>query len=387
MALPPFFQAIGSDHHRSAREVAAATAPHAALDLAWRLYVHQFGGFCGSRLDPQFWRHDHPARHLGTVSVHPNTTVVVVGTGPSLARHVATLKRLRSHAAVFTSLRGAEALSAHGLLPDLAIVEHQTPIGAQVTVTQVRDRGFGNVLDSCPQVAAEQRAPRALVAGVPSDRLFVPDPMPTWGFWPATAVALAMAAGARSIALLGIDLGTPDAPDLSQRPLASLLSLLAQIGDVTCVDCGTGGAPKAGWPAAPLDAIAPGERSTPMDVVRRPWTAGEQRREVDREQLQRLGPVIARAQELLAIGLNARAGGRWAGDERSLRSAAREMLAWGDVDSLPIDLQDTLGLSFLPTFWRTGINYDLGPRLWRPIVLALHELVHQAEALQRRLDG
>jgi hypothetical protein len=385
VALPAFFAAIGSDHYLSAQEVAAPTSRHDALDGAWQLYVDQFGAFCGSRLDAQFWRLDHPAHTLGTISVHPETVVVVVGTGPSLARHVATLKRLRPHVMIFTSLRGAEALSAHGLAPDLAIVEHQTPLGAQVTVTQVRDRGCGNILERCPHIAVDRRAPRALVGGVPADRLFIPERLPTWGLWPATAVALALQAGAGCVALLGVDLGTPETPDPSQRPLANLLSLLAQIGDAAAVDCGPEGAPKAGWRAAPLDTIAPVGLPAPIEIAMRPWQTPAARQAIDREHLRRLAPVIGRARKLLALGLRARAGERWSGDACAIEEAAREMLTWGEIPWLRISLQDTLGLSFLPMIWRTGIDYGLGARLWRPAVLALHELVHQAGALEARL--
>jgi len=388
MALPPWFAAIGSDHYRSADALVAAVPPHADMNdvaAAWCVYLDQFGGFCGSRLDPQFWRHDHPARHAGAIQVDAGSTVVIVGVGPSLARQAAALKRLRSQVLLFTSLRGAEALAALGLVPDLALVEHQTALGAQVTVSQVRDRGCRNVLDDCPWVAADARTPPELIVGVPADRLFVPEPLPTWGLWPATAVALALMAGASRVALLGLDLGTPIALNPTERPLASLLALLSRIGSASFVDCGADGAYKEGWPRAALETVAEGRPQPSLEIVRRPWTTRTDRLASDRAELHRLGPTIARAGLLLRHALKVRAEGQRAGDPERLKEATREMLGWGDVDPLRIGLQDTLGLSLLPALWGTGIDERLGARLWRPVVLALQELVHQAATLQQRL--
>jgi hypothetical protein len=44
-------------------------------------------------------------------------------------------------------------------------------------------------------------------------------------------------------------------------------------------------------------------------------------------------------------------------------------------------IQDGLGVSFLPRLWRTGVDLSLGRSLWRPVVLAMHELVGQAKRL------
>lgn len=386
MSLPEFFSAIGSDHYVSPREVAEATSPHPQLENAWRLYTDRFDGFCGSRLDPEYWRHEHPAQHLGTLSIDANAPVLVVGTDPSLAQHMATLKQVRSQLILATSPEGAAVLSAHGLFPNLVVVGHQPPPSAEQPVTDLTDRRRDGALARCPLVAVDPRTPAALVAAVPGDRLFVPDPLPTWGLWPATTVALAATSGARRIGLLGVDLGTSDAPDPQQRPLSGLLSLLAWTADAACVDCGPEGARKAGWPVATLEEMAIGGRPTGPVVTRRPWISRDARMEVDRERLRSLDPLIRRTRALLLLGLRARAGTRRPGDVRAIEDGMREMLAWGQVAPVRIGMQDTMGLSILPRLWRTGVNMELGIRLWRPLLLATDELVRQAEKLEVRLD-
>jgi hypothetical protein len=386
MSLPEFFSAIGSDHYLSPREVAGATAPHPQIENAWRLYTDRFDGFCGSRLDPEYWRHEHPAQHLGTLSIDASAPVLVVGTDPSLALHMATLKHVRSQLLLATSPEGAAVLSGHGLLPDLVVVGHQPPSSAGQPVTDLTARRRDAVLARCPLVAVDPRTPAALVATVQGDRLFVPNPLPTWGPWPATAVALAATAGARRIGLLGVDLGTSDAPDSQQRPLAGLLSLLAWTADAACVDCGLEGARKAGWPVASLEEMAIGGWPAGPVVARRQWISRDARMEVDRERLRWLDPLIRRTRALSLLGLRARAGTRRPGDVRAIEDAMLEMLAWGQTAPVRIGMQDTMGLSILPRLWRTGVDMDLGIRLWHPLLMATDELVRQAAKLEARLD-
>src|SRR5690606_22642579 len=109
----------------------------------------------------------------------------------------------RSRLHVVTSPRGAELLAQHGLAPDLVLIEHRTALDAHHSVTEARDRGVEG-LKLAPLVAAEWRTPAALLEGVSPGRLFVPEPLPTWGCWPATAAALAVQGGALRIGLLGI---------------------------------------------------------------------------------------------------------------------------------------------------------------------------------------
>jgi hypothetical protein len=115
----------------------------------------------------------------------------------------------------------------------------------------------------------------------------------------------------------------------------------------------------------------------PLDVHRRPAASVDERMIDARKTHDRLSSIVAGARHALELGLRARAGQRLTG----LEDAASEMLSWSGAFDARIDLQEGLGLSFLPRLWRTGIDLALGPALWRPIVLATHELVAQAERL------
>ncbi len=64
------------------------------------------------------------------------------------------------------------------------------------------------------------------------------------------------------------------------------------------------------------------------------------------------------------------------------QSASQE--ANPDQVGLP-GLQDGLGLSFLPRFWRSKPDAAIGSRLWRPAAMAAHELLQQHRALDERL--
>jgi hypothetical protein len=56
-------------------------------------------------------------------------------------------------------------------------------------------------------------------------------------------------------------------------------------------------------------------------------------------------------------------------------------MGWRQDPRVRVLLQECLGVSFLPRFWRIGINRSLGEALWRPLLLATHELTAQADAL------
>jgi hypothetical protein len=226
-------------------------------------------------------------------------------------------------------------------------------------------------------VAAEWRTPRALLTGVLPERLFVPDPLPTWGLWPATAVALAADAGAARIGLLGIDLGTNDDPDPAFAPLTALLSLTSQLIAADTIDCGASGARKRGWTVGTLDEVAIGRGLNPLTAHTRPAASPDERLSLMRERRRSLSPVVDRTREILAIGLRARGGAHVTG----LEGIASELLSWCWETDLRLHLQEDLGLSFLPRLWRTGLDLTLGAALWRPIVLATHELIGQADRL------
>lgn len=375
--LPRFFQAIGTDRYLNEREVMEATGHHPELGRAWHLYRAMFDGFCETQLDPMFHRFTHPARVTGSPVLSADDAVVVVGNGPSAIRQMAALTRVRHRVRVFTSARGAELLAGHGLVPDLVLIEHRTALDAHHSARHVHDGGT-DVLSAVPLVAAEWRTPASLLAGVTPDRLFVPDLWPTWGLWPATAVALAAEAGAGRIALLGIDLGTAERPDPAFEPLAILLSLLARLVPGRTFDCGIGGAAKDGWAPEAIGELASTATFGALEITRRVAPPMDERVVLAADALGRLAPVVARAREILALALSARAG---APDLVALREAAAEMFSWQRDRRARVDLQETLGLSFLPRLWRFGIDLSLGPALWRPLVLAAHELVNQSDQL------
>jgi hypothetical protein len=357
--------------------VMEAAGYHRELARAWHVYRAMFDGFCETGLDPMFHRFRHPARVTGSPVLTADDAVVVVGNGPSATRQMDALMRVRRRVRVFTSPRGAELLAGHGLVPDLVLVEHRTALDAHHSARHVHDGGT-DVLSAVPLVAAEWRTPASLLAGVSPDRLFVPDVWPTWGLWPATAVALAAEAGAGRIALLGIDLGTAERPDPAFEPLAMLLGLLARFVPGRTFDCGVGGAAKDGWAPRAIGEFASTATPGALEITRRMAPSMDERRARAADSLGRLAPVVARAQEILALALSARAG---APDPVALREAAAEMFSWQRDRRVRVDLQETLGLSFLPRLWRFGIDLSLGPRLWRPLVLAAHELVNQSDQL------
>jgi len=374
--LPPLFQAIGSDRHLSYDELCADIGEHPCGREAWSLYRTGFGGYCETRLDPQGHRLVHPARHVGMLESLRDERVLVFGTGPSALAAVGTVARMRDRLRLFTSPRGAEVLAACGIVPDLVVVEHRTAVDAHHAARHLRDAN-ADPLGTASLVAAEWRTPRALLAGVPLDRLYVPDPLPTWGLWPATAVALAAAAGAARIGLLGIDLGSARQPDPVFAPLARLLGLLARLVSCETIDCAPGAARKPGWSVEGLEAMASDGSLARLRVRRRPAPTTAERLGAARQTLDRLRPLVERARHILTLGLRARAGWHVAG----LDDAVSEILSWAGDRDARIDLQEGLGLSFLPRFWRTGIDSDLGRALWRPLVLAMHELTAQADRL------
>ena len=210
--LPDLFRLIGSDRYLAPEEVTRATEPHALTAAAWDVYTNHFHGFTGATLDPQFHRLAHPATHTGRVRLGADTTVLVAGAGPSLRAAMHGVKRVRECVRIFTSPEGALMLGAYGVKADLVLVDPSSTVSPK----------------GCPLVAADWRTPRELLAGVSPESLFVPAPAPTWGLWPATAVAMAADAGAARVALVGFD----ESSTLSQRPDEARAALLAGWGSL-----------------------------------------------------------------------------------------------------------------------------------------------------------
>lgn len=379
--LPDLFRLIGSDRYLSAREVEQSSEPHPLSAAAWDVYASHFHGFTGAVIDPLFHALSHPSTRRGAVRLDPGTSVLVVGAGPSLKANLDGLKVLEGRVRIFTSPRGAEVLLPHGIVPDLVLVEHQTALDAHHSARHAGDSGEA-FLRACPLIAADWRTPAAMLAGVALDSLFVPSPLPTWGLWPATAVAMAMESGAERVCLLGIDLGSADAPDPAHAPLAAVLSLLARLSTAVTIDCGPGGAPKRNWLHGTLaDAAGTAQHGRcPVDLHDAPGP--DTRVEQGRAALAELAPIIARAHALLAVADGGRNG---SARVPALEEAVTEMLSWREDARVRVLLQETLGLAFVPRLWRTRIDLSLGPALWRPLMLGTHELVRQADALGSRL--
>ncbi len=376
--LPSSFHSIGADRWLSAAE-AGTWNPHPLTAAMWQVYAEQFQCFTGATLDPQFHRLAHPAAHTGSIELAPGSGVVVVGTGPSLRAHVEVLGRVRRHVVVVTSPRGAAALLPHGIVPDLVLVEHQTAIDAHHSARTVADAD-ATMLGMCPLVAADWRTPAGVLAGVAPGALFVPAPLPAWGLWPATAVALALNAGAARVALLGVDLGTIEAPDPAHAPLIGLLELLARLGGAVTIDCG--GTAKSGWIKAGIEAAAGRRHKAPLRAHLRRAPRAAERVADARAGLERLAPVVDRARAICALATAARAG---RSSTAALVDAAGEITAWRDDAQVRLSVQETLGAAFLPRLWRIGIDPLLGEALWRPLLLATHELVAQADTLSATL--
>lgn len=379
-------ECIGRDHAMTAADLSpAAPDAAAALPALWAAYQQHWGGLCGARLDPMFWSLTHPARLTGVATVVHGAPSVVVGTGPSLAPALPALQRLRPALHLITSPRGAEVLALAGIVPDLVVVEHQTALDAQFSASDRAHRP-SHALAAAPLVAADGRTPPHLLAGVASDRLFVPDPWPSWGLWPATSVALALRAGAGSIGLVGIDLGTAADPDPAHAPLCDLLGLMARLAPVPCLDLGAGGARKPHWALAAVEAIASGAAVEPMRLEARPWLTPPERRCRATETWRRLGPLVTQAAATLAAAGAVRDGDQSAPATHRVRAGLEHLLAVGRDLQTRVDVQDGLGVSFLPRLWRTPPDLGLGPQLWRAAALASHELVAQHRTLGHHLE-
>lgn len=386
--LPSYIGQIGTDRHLEPTEL-EATADRGRVDAAWSVYCAHFGGFTGSMLDPQFNALDHPATQLGSIRLAPGETAVIAGTGPSLHASLDALTAVRPNVRIFTSPRGAEVLLARGIVPDLVLVEHQTALDAHHSARHVGDRA-DVALARCPLVAAEWKTPAALLAGMPARALFVPHAPPnwglwpaTWGLWPATAAAMAIDGGAARLALLGVDLGRPGALESAHAPLAGLLSLLADASPVPSLDCGANGANKNGWTRASLAEAAGVQVRGGLERVLAHAPAPADRLSRAREDFAALRPIVERALYLSRLAIDARAG-RLASAESRLEGAIREVMGWRHERRTRLLLQESLGTALLPRLWRIGVDPALGGALWRPLMLATHEIVGQAEAFATR---
>jgi hypothetical protein len=382
------YGAVGCDRYARPGEAGTRDIPAWFVSIVWQTYAWHFGAFTGATADPFFHRLTRPAPPGGRVRFHPSTPVLVVGTGPSLAESLPALRRVREHVCLVTSLHGAERLAREGLIPDLVLVEDRSALDAQRTLRQARASDLTATRLGPAWIALQPQTPPELARHLAGPRTFVLEEAPRWGIWPATAVAMAIGHDVEVVGLLGVDLGDENGVVPSCRPLAELLSLLAKLpgSSTDPADCGFGGAPKAGWTRRDLEFIAGHCTHRPVEVELRPQPSGH--RFLDREcaRLDGLQPVVSVARVWLDAACRIRDGVAGARDEAIVLEASTGCMAWANERALRDALTDVLGLTFLPRLWRHGLLSAPPHLMWRPLVLGLHELVAQADALQTRLE-
>jgi hypothetical protein len=190
---------------------------------------------------------------------------------------------------------------------------------------------------------------------------------------------VALRGGATRLITLGLD-GAVDADERIRTD--ALLSALAMHGSADCLEIAPQASRAGWWPVSwphvmPIDA--PGSVALAWHDVGGPALL---RAEAERDLLF-LAPLLPHARDTLALALRARDGETVS--SRDLCRAIEMLLVWGADPSIRWALQRALGLTFLPRLWRTGVSMASPPRLWRPVVLALHELIEQADRFESRL--
>jgi Glycosyl transferase family 2 len=364
------YRAIGDDRYVTPDELPPESG-HAGRAL-WEVYDRHFGRFTGAGLDPAFARFARADVPFGLPCFPSGSPVVVAGGGPGLDAVAADLRVVRGRVLVVTDPIGAAALQRHALTPDLVLVERQ-PGGRE-------DAPFKEsvLLGSRAALLIEPSAPIAAFERGAGIRRLARD-LPSWGVWPATAVAVALRGGATRLITLGLD-GTADTDERARTD--ALLSALAVHSAADCLEVGPQSGRAGWWPVSwpnvvPIDA--PGSAALSWHAL---GGASLLRADAERDLLF-LAPLLPHAREALALARRARAGESVSG--RDLCRAIEMLLVWGADPSIRWALQRALGLTFLPRLWRTGVSMASPRGLWRPLVLALHELVEQADRFESRL--
>jgi hypothetical protein len=364
------YRAIGDDRYVTPGELPPESGD--AGRALWEVYDRHFGRFTGAGLDPAFSRFVRADVPFGQPRFPAGSPVIVAGGGPGLDAAAADLRAVRARVLVVSDPAGAAALQRHALTPDLVIIE-RGPGGredAPGTESPLLGSRAALLIEPSAPIAAFERG-----AGI---RRLARD-LPSWGVWPATAVAVALRGGATRLVTLGLD-GTIDADERARTD--ALLSALAIHCAADCLEI----APQTGragwWPVSwpnvvPIDA--PGSAALTWHDV---GGTALLRAEAERDLLF-LAPLLPHAREALALARRARAGETVG--SRDLCRAIEMLLVWGADPSIRWALHRALGLTFLPRLWRTGVSMASPQRLWRPIVLALHELIEQADRFESRL--
>ncbi len=364
------YRAIGDDRYVTPGELPPESGD--AGRALWEVYDRHFGRFTGAGLDPAFARFLRADVPFGQPRFPAASPVIVAAGGAGLEAAAADLRAVRPRVLVISDPSGAAALQRHGVTPDLVLVE-RGPGG--------RDDGpcpETLLLGSRAALLIEPSAPIAAFERGAGVRRLARD-LPSWGVWPATAVAVALRGGATRLVTVGLG-GTVDADERARTD--ALLSALALHCSADCLEV----APQSGragwWPVSwpnvvPVDA--PGSAAMTWQDI---GDSTLLRAEAERDLLF-LAPLLPHAREALTLARRARAGETVRG--RDLCRAIEMLLVWGADPSIRWALHRALGLTFLPRLWRTGVSMASPQRLWRPLVLALHELLEQADRFESRL--
>ena len=364
------YRAIGDDRYVTPGELPPESGD--AGRALWEVYDRHFGRFTGAGLDPNFSRFVRADVSFGHPRFPAGAPVIVAGGGPGLDAAAADLRAMRPRVLVVSHPAGAAALQRHGLTPDLVLIERE-PGGRE-------DAPAGETLMLGSRVALliEPSAPIAAFERGAGLRRLARD-LPSWGVWAATAVAVALRGGATRLVTLGLD-GTTDADERARTD--ALLTAFAQHTAAECLEIGPQSGRPGWWPVSwpnVVSADAPASATLTWHDV---GGADLLRAEAERDLLF-LAPLLPHAREALALARRARAGEPVS--SRDLCRAIEMLLVWGADPSIRWALQRALGLTFLPRLWRTGVSMATPQRLWRPLMLALHELVEQADRFESRL--
>jgi hypothetical protein len=370
------YVAMGGDRYVAHSEAALEATPHGRR--VWEVYDRHFGRFTGASLDPLFRRLRHGDRRLSLPRFDAGSAVLVVGDGVLDAARLRVLVQRRDRLIIATTASGEASLRDHGVHADLVLIEPQADDPASPSVS----------LDPRTAYLVSRSAP--IPAGAAVDAVHIAPALPTWGLAPATLVALALEGGAAAVVVTGLasapgSVATPtEGPDAALRALLDLLALHAP-GCLALFDdepLSRSSAPASGWArgwtSEDLALAAPArltwiDRGTTASLV-----------EEARADLARVAPIVRDAGRALDAALSVRDG---RAPDRSVLRAVETVLAWGADPCLRWSLQQGLGLGFLPRLWRSGISMDPATRQWRPVVLALQELIEQVGRLVEVLEA
>ena len=319
----------------------------------------------------RFVRADVP---FGQPRFPAGSPVVVAGGGPGpRCRRRRSARRAGPRARRSPIPAGAAALQRHALTPDLVLVEREpggredAPGGESLAARQPRRAAHRTVgARSPPSSAAPASAGSRATCRRGACGRRPPSP------WRCAAAPRGWSRSASTAPPTPTSAPAPT-PCCPRSPLHCAADCL-EVGPQS----GRAGWWPVSWPnVVPIDA--PGSAALTWHDV---GGAALLRAEAERDLLF-LAPLLPHAREALALARRARAGETVS--SRDLCRAIEMLLVWGADPSIRWALQRALGLTFLPRLWRTGVSMASPQRLWRPLVLALHELVEQADRFESRL--